>query len=77
MRVCTKCLCANAGESMAAAYEMLGWRSPESLRPGSLDIDRLRRLGCSCGEFPDRGLSGPPEAGRRHAPRGMRATSAH
>ena len=52
MRVCTRCMCADAEDSMAAAYEVLGWSSPERVRPDSLDVERLQRLGCTCGEHP-------------------------
>ena len=50
MRVCARCMCADAEDSMAAAYEVLGWSRAERLHPDSLDIERLQRLGCTCGE---------------------------
>lgn len=62
MRVCAKCLCASPDESMAAAYEMLGWKSGEFARPDSLDVERLRRLDCSCGDFLGHGLLRAPLA---------------
>lgn len=72
MRVCAKCLCASPDESMAAAYEMLGWKSGEFVRPDSLDVERLRRMGCSCGDFLGHGLLRAPLANARRGPLGMR-----
>ncbi len=77
MRVCARCMCADAEDSMAVAYEVLGWSSPERVQPDSLDVERLRRLGCSCSEFPGSGLARTPRAAGQDKARTARAASTH
>ena len=77
MRVCTGCLCANAAESVAAAYDVLDWSSSEPPRPDSFNADRMPCLCGSRSSYTGRGLLPAPATPWRNGKPKARASSGY